>query len=377
MQKTKEHELMAVRVEQAKKTKTLIGLRSGAFRGSSVHFKTIKSAIHAVTHVSREAPPEYLLPEDKSQGTHIIIDDMGEVAARLEQKLSLASRQAKATKDYSPLWEGVLNMPEPSSACPVEVQKSIVSEWCRRYEAMTGHQVLRADLHLDEGHIDDHGEARINAHAHVMLDRTDDSGRVIKLSAPKLREIQTMTAEVTGLARGENALQSGRKHVGHQAFRYLAERGRLDPDHAKENAELRAEIERLKAEYAADREAMKATAEAKQRDYQALKEAHLKALDELKRLKAPPAKQAATEAEKLGAAYVWAFEANLKQRGIAPERIRQIIEKHTTDEERASFKNASDADLKAGKDLLSGPVHRASAEKRIGAVLDQEIGRSR
>lgn len=302
MQKTKEYELRAGRVEQAKKSKTLSGLRSGSKRGSSVNFKKITSAIHSVTHASREAPPDYLLQDDKSQGAHVIIDDNGEVASRLEHKLSLASRQAKATKDYSPLWEGVINMPEPSSEYPAEKQKEMVLEWCKRYEAMTGHQVLRADLHLDEGHIDDHGEARLNAHAHVMLDRTDDKGRVIKLSAPKLREIQTMTAEVTGLARGENSLRSGRKHIEHQAFRYMAERGRLDPNHAKAKHEeaappvaesmadrvkraLEPSTDYLTAErdaYKAERDALKASGTATQKAYQDLKAAHEITISNLK-----------------------------------------------------------------------------------------------
>lgn len=365
------HEMNSGRVEQAKKSNTLSAIGG---RGSSVNFQKIKSAALAVAHASREVPPTYLLPDEKSHGSHVLIDDNGEVSARLEHKMSLASGRAKATKDFSPLWEGVINLPEPSEQCTVDMQKTIVLEWCKRFEAMTGHQVLRADLHLDEGHIDDHGEARLNAHAHVMADRTNDKGRVIEVSAPLLRKIQDMTAEVTGLARGENSLKSGRKHVGHQAFRYLAERGRLDPDHAKETDELKAEIERLKAEYAADREAMKATAEAKQRDYQTLKDAHLKALAELKILKAPAP---ATTAEKLGAAYVYALVSQLQGRTASPEKLDQLVEKHTTAAERASFDKVTEAELQEGRDMLKGPEHKPKALERLQAVIDREFGRDR
>ena len=122
-------------------------------RGSSVHFKRISSALHAVSHASREVPPEYLLPADVSMGTHVVIDDQGQVQKALDHKMHLASRQAKATKDYSPLWEGVINLPSPSPDVTPEHQVEIVRRWCKQYEAMTGHKVLRADVHLSLIHI--------------------------------------------------------------------------------------------------------------------------------------------------------------------------------------------------------------------------------
>jgi surfactin synthase thioesterase subunit len=372
MQNTQSHELMAGRVEQAKKNKTLKSFSSSSARGSSVNFKKISSALHAVSHASREVPPNYLLPEDKSHGAHVIKDDNGEVQKRLEHKLSLASRQAKAENNYSPLWEGVINLPEPSSEFPAEKQKDMVLEWCKRYEEMTGHQVLRADLHLDEGYINDHDETKLNAHAHVMCDRTDEKGRVIKLSPKQLREIQTMTAEVTQLERGENSRQSGRKHIEHQAFRYLAEKGRLAPNKDKQTDELRDEIERLKAEYLAEREEMKATAEAKQKDYQALKEAHQKALAALQKAKPP-----ATTADKLGGAYIMALVGQLQAAKVAPEKLDQIVEKYTTAEERSSYEKLTESEMQEGLTMLKGPEHKPKTMERLQAVFDREFGRGR
>lgn len=282
-------------------------------RGSSVHFKRISSAIHAVSHASREVPPEYLLPEGMSLGTHVVIEDHGQVQKLLEHKMHLASRQAKATKDYSPMWEGVINLPEPSSEVTPKQQIEIVKAWCTEYEKMTGHKVIRADVHLDEGYIDEAGKPQFNAHAHVMCDRTDDKGKVKKLTSTVLREVQNMTANVTTLQRGLDARTTGRKHINHHNFRFDAEKNRLDLDKEKSNTVLErrltgglknrlekaqakaakvpqleakvstqaAEIAQLDEQYRLDREAMKASGEAKQADYQKLKKIHEAALAKL------------------------------------------------------------------------------------------------
>lgn len=276
-------------------------------RGSSVNFKKITSALHAVSHASREVPPDYLLPENMSQGTHVVIDDHGAVQKTLTEKMALASHQARASKDFSPLWEGVINLPDPSDATP-EQQIEIVEQWCFEYEKLTGHKILRADVHLDEGYVDSDGAVKFNTHAHVMCDRTDEKGRVKKLSPKQLREVQTMTAKVTNLQRGVDARTTGRKHIGHQNFKWLAEKNRLDLDGEKSKAkneigrvralglqlskedaaklttaqaeatQLQTQIAQLNAEYAAGRATLKASGEASQQEYQQLKKKHEAAL---------------------------------------------------------------------------------------------------
>jgi hypothetical protein len=284
--------------------------------GASVNFQKISSAVHAVGHASREVPPLYLLPENLSLGTIVVIDDAGDVQKLLDHKMSLASRQAKASKNYSPMWEGVINLRRPlkdeDSAGYKKECAGVIKEWCVEYEKMTGHKVIRADVHLDEGHIED-GAVLLNAHAHVMCDKTDDRGRVIKMTPQTLREIQTMTAEVTKLERGVNSRISGKKHISAHQYKYLAERGSLENqknlDVEKSNTgrersltdsllqrqrahqlklkevqavadkvpDLAAEIARLtkilEEQYRLARQAMKDSGTAKQADYQALKKA--------------------------------------------------------------------------------------------------------
>lgn len=285
---------------------------------SSVNFKAVKSASHAVSHASRSVEPSYLLPQNHSLGTIVVLDDKGNVGSTLEAKMALASRQALREKNYSPVWEGILNLPRPEVGFDADEYKQncteIVADWCKAYEASTGHKVLRADIHLDEGHMDD-GEALLNAHAHIIADRTNDKGRVIKLSPKQLRELQTATAEVTGLERGKSSFETGRKHIDHQAYKYLAERGRLEVQqqvgdlkatHGKELdkeksktariqklfqedtpiiSNLKSELAQLKAQYDQDRADLKARGDAQQADYQALKKAHEEAQAELKNAK--------------------------------------------------------------------------------------------
>lgn len=267
--------------------------------GASVNFKAVKSAGHAVSHASREVAPTYLLPSDKSMGTVVLLDDEGKVAQVLAAKMALASPRAKVDKRYSPVWEGILNLRRPEPGEDAEAYRaessSVVADWCAQYEASTGHKVLRADVHLDEGHMVD-GEAVLNAHAHVIADRTNDLGRVIKLSPKQLRELQTMTAEITQLERGKSSFETGRKHISHQAYKHLAEGGRLETQQVKvkldqeikltihnikeartakaEVLDLKGQIAELKAQYKLEREALKASGEATQQAYQALKKAH-------------------------------------------------------------------------------------------------------
>jgi hypothetical protein len=165
---------------------------------ASVNFQKITSTLHAIGHASRQQPPTYLVG---GLGAHVVNDDCGEVHKVDKHKRSLASRQAKASPDYSPLWEGVLNLPDKAHGedtdAYIERCKQIVLHWSDEYQKLTGHTVLRSDLHLDEGHVNEAGQVVLNAHAHIMADRTNDEGRVLKINRAEMRKIQDMTAKVS------------------------------------------------------------------------------------------------------------------------------------------------------------------------------------
>lgn len=289
-------------------------------RASSVHFKPLHSPMLCEAHNRRAVNPQYLLPE-KDREPNLVVRD-GDVAQAYAQKMALASGRARATPKYSPLKEGIVNLADEAP----EVLNAKMERWCQEYEAITGERVVACVIHRDEGHIASDDTVHRNVHAHVVVDRTDERGRVVN-SIPdgkggtrrttitdrkaQGRRVQDMTARVTGLARGEDVRESKRRHIDHHSYRALARQNRLrdveredtlrrerDASHAvaveaireRETAQsahaqalavLReigdqygVRIERgAKAEYAGLRAAMKASGTAQQAEYQRLKAA--------------------------------------------------------------------------------------------------------
>ena len=364
-------------------------------QAASVNFQKITSTLHAVGHASRQVPPGYLMPANQSMGTQCLIDDRGEVHKAYKAKLALASRQAKKEEGYSPLWEGVLNLPDKADSETVQDYKSrcsaAVLKWCDAYQELTQHKVLRADLHLDEGHLNEAGEVIFNPHAHIMCDRTNDAGRVIKITPAGMRRIQTMTAEVTELRRGEDARKTRRKHINSHAYKALAESNRLETQQAVKEAREQgykegyaAAKQSIEEQYKREREALKASGAAIQRDYQTLKAAYL---DNLQKLKELQAKQQATVAAPAPAIDIEARHAkriaNLAQwearaklcAGAEFSLLEHLIEatkgkdKHATIDGRAVVRAAQ---LEALRNGQSHEAMVAAVQRHAGAGIKLE-----
>lgn len=232
-------------------------------RGSSVHFKPLHSPMLCEAHNRRAVNPQYLLPE-KDREPNLVVRD-GDVAQVYARKMALASGRARATKGYSPLKEGVANLADESP----ERLTERMERWCTEYERLTGERVVACVIHRDEGRIASDGTVQRNVHAHVVVDRTDERGRVVN-SIPdgkggtrrttitdrkaQGRLVQDMTASVTGLVRGQDARESKRRHVDHHSYRALARQGRLrDADRERDLANRASSAER-------ERDAAKAAA---------------------------------------------------------------------------------------------------------------------
>lgn len=314
--------------------------------GASVNFKPVMSAQSAVSHADRTVPPKYLLASKLSLGTIVVLDDNGKVAQTLDAKMALASRQARAAKNFSPVWEGVLNLPRPDIHDPkFDVAKyknhciEITKSWIDEYQKATNHIVLRADIHLDEGHIED-GKTLLNAHAHIISDKTNERGKVFIINRIEMRALQDMTAKVTQLERGKDSIKTGRKHLNPIAYKSVAKGHGLEVKAAvkkeidggreftkklmsdrlealKEVVDLKAQIAiltaQIEADYKANRAAMVASKTATQADYKALKEAKDKEIAEIK------AKLAEAQTE---AAKVPALEATITSQTAAFESLK-------------------------------------------------------
>ena len=101
--------------------------------------------------------------------------------------------------------------------------------------------VIRIDLHHDEGHEDEEGQRIMNHHAHVVIDWTDHkTEKTVKLSKKDMEEMQTVLAESLGMERGAPKADTGREHVDHAEWRerkaeehYQILQGKLDDMGAK------------------------------------------------------------------------------------------------------------------------------------------------
>ena len=194
-------------------------------RGSSVHFKPLRNPVLSEVHDRRVLSPKYLLPEEHRLENITVIE--GDVVGIYEGKMALASGRARATEGYSPLKMGVVNLPDESP----EILTEMADRWAAEYQRITGEKIVAMVIHRDEGRVDEDGVVHRNVHAHVVSDRTDERGRTRRMDRPAMsrigREVQDMTAKVTGLARGEDSRASGRRHIDHHAYRALARQGRI------------------------------------------------------------------------------------------------------------------------------------------------------
>lgn len=198
--------------------------------GASFHMEPVRSPTGVEAHNTRSwsaehKPPWYLLPEEHSRGAWREID-AGSIEDIFAQKMQLASPQARRSAGYSPLWEGVLNLPDPVGD-PSPDYPAMVRAFVAGYERISGHRVIAADVHLDEGRPGPDGLPIYNPHAHVVVDRTNELGRAVLLNKAQLSRIQDLAAETTGLVRGQDARETRRKHLAHGAYRALARQGAI------------------------------------------------------------------------------------------------------------------------------------------------------
>lgn len=269
-------------------------------RKSSVHFKQVANASVSIAHSTRteETEPAYLLPKKHRLGNVIVPGSMSNIELGLEFTRAKDSMtgQAKA-RGSSPFWEGVVVL----DGTDMKAQTAALQSWKKEYEKATGQRVLHMAIHGDEGFINSEGKPEYNMHAHVIVNRLNDKGRVIKLGRAQLSAVQDLTATSLGMQRGETLEERkgmrGRKHMNHREFRKAENEKRLDVEavqvvankvpaleatvtsQAEQIAMLKAQIE---ADYKAHRAAMVASKTATQAEYKALKEAKDKELADLK-----------------------------------------------------------------------------------------------
>ncbi|WP_415575897.1 hypothetical protein [Helicobacter felis] len=179
----------------------------------------------------------------KSGGLGVECNRSGQEALALRDSIV-----SKATQDYkkhvgqsfqakSYLWSAVVNIKPDTTMQDLE---RLATHFNTKY----GFQCYQIAIHRDEGHIDDEGKEQINQHAHlefVTLDSVTGKNRYQrrKITPNVLSQIQTETAHILGMQRGEDVRKSGRKRIEPRAYGQLMNEVRQK--HNAEKQELKAE----------------------------------------------------------------------------------------------------------------------------------------
>lgn len=145
---------------------------------------------------------------------------------------------------WSPIREGCPPIKEDTT---IEDFSKVI-DWARE----NGLDIIRIDLHLDEGHVrwdDEEKDKRkgvkagqevkvkdidgierevnannisLNRHAHIVFDWVNhDTGKTIKLDDTKMSELQDIMAEALGMERGKKKEVTGKNHIPHSEYREM------------------------------------------------------------------------------------------------------------------------------------------------------------
>ena len=120
--------------------------------------------------------------------------------------ISKKTGKERVISGWSPIREGVAPIKENTK---LEDFKPFI-EWANS----NGLNVIRIDLHFDEGYEDEENKRKMNRHAHIVVDWMDwSTGKTAKLNAAKMSEAQDIIAEALGMERGESKIDTGKEHL--------------------------------------------------------------------------------------------------------------------------------------------------------------------
>ncbi|CRF41483.1 hypothetical protein [Helicobacter ailurogastricus] len=230
---------------------------------SSIHFIKTENEIQTY-HNDRSQKSSNLLPQEDVEkvGGGVEVNRSADQAEALKNAIV-----KKAILDYkehvgqkfratSYLWSAVVNIKPDTTMQDLE-------RLADHFKTKYGFQCYQIAIHRDEGHKDEEGNIRLNQHAHLEFVTLDENtGKSLfrgNLQKPKaLSQIQTETADILGMQRGEAVKKSGRKRIEPRAYAQLMNETRqkhnavvekLNRDHSKElgdyNAQKKEELGRL------------------------------------------------------------------------------------------------------------------------------------
>ena len=210
---------------------------------SSINFK--KSFAINAEHNDRTLPPSYLIDNEKGAECNRSAEEARELKNQIisEAKETYTRRTGQRFQAKTYEWSAVCNI-KPDTA--MEDLEALAKHFNDKY----GFQCYQIAIHRDEGHIDEDGKEQINHHAHlefITLDKESGKNNYRReLITPKvLRQIQTETAEILQMQRGQDKRLSGAERI--EPRRY-AKQKEAEKKAAKKltKAAVKAELEKVR-----------------------------------------------------------------------------------------------------------------------------------
>lgn len=244
-------------------------------RTSGITLKAVTNPRFAVSHDERTdlTGADYLLPAEFQLGNRVIEGSMSEneIADLFIRRKANLSGQAKA-KGASPFTEGVAVLPAigggPADKYIADNEKNL-KILANAIKEKYGVRVLHMSIHLDEGkYFPETGKIHYNPHAHIIIDRTLENGKLLGFNKAGLAGLQTLVADSLKMKRGLTVQERGgkpsRANIDHRTYREIIEKNGDSVEFAKrlqyaadeisaeraENAMLRAKIEKANVDFA-------------------------------------------------------------------------------------------------------------------------------
>lgn len=137
---------------------------------------------------------------------------------QLKEKIKLNKKTGKEYKCAG--WSPIREMCVPIKENTKIEDFNYLKKWAEKY----GIEIMRIDLHKDEGHRDKSGQYKLNNHAHVVASFFNwQNAKTVKPNKEAMSEMQTVLAIALGMKRGERKTDTGRKYLDHVEYRKMME----------------------------------------------------------------------------------------------------------------------------------------------------------
>ena len=183
---------------------------------TSIHFEKC-NAQKSENHNERRHEYDYIFKELSKNNESKYFDTRNLLEIEKKCKGLYKSKVGQTMqKKTAPLREAVVVIDEHTTMQNLE-------NLALKIEKSIGWKPLQIHIHKDEGYVKSgnnkggHEVAKLNLHAHLVFNCQDqESGKMHRITKNDLREMQTYTAEILGMQRGE---ASNRKHIRSMEYR--------------------------------------------------------------------------------------------------------------------------------------------------------------